>query len=154
MKRPEPGRRDQGCMSRMNRSSVVYEPPDLYITTFVGDIDAADLMRIADEQNRLFEQQLPGGRDYILVLADVSAIGRITADARKTFANLAPSVKVCGTAIIGASFPIRVIATLVNKAANLLANRAQSNPVCFFGTEAEARAWLAKRRAIVAQEGC
>jgi hypothetical protein len=137
----------------MDRSSVVYEPPDLYITKFVGDIDAADLRRIAEEQNRLFEQQLPGGRDYILALADVSAVGRITADARKAFGQMAPSVKVCGTAIIGASFPIRVIATLVNKAGNLLANRTQMNPVCFFGTEAEARAWLAERRAIVAKEG-
>ena len=138
----------------MDRSSVVYEPPDLYITRFVGDVDAATITRIAEEQNRLFEQQLPGGRDYILALADVSAIRRVTTDARETFRNIAPSINVYGIAIVGASFHIRVVATLVTRAANLLTNRTQRNPVCFFGTEAEARAWLAKRRAIVAQGGC
>jgi hypothetical protein len=57
-----------------------------------------------------------------------------------------------GLAVVGASFPIRAILSLVVKAIHIL-HKVAHNEVRFFETESEARAWLAERRAVVLAEG-
>jgi hypothetical protein len=52
------------------------------------------------------------------------------------------------TAVYGADFHVRVIATLITKAASLIDARVKG-PVSFFGSERDARGWLGdiRRRA-------
>lgn len=91
-----------------------------------------------------------GGRAHVFWLIDLAGLGVISPDARKLIARtpLRPENK--GTAIFGASFHQRAMATLVAKALALL----QPNvpPTAFFRSEAEARAWIEGRRRTLAGE--
>jgi hypothetical protein len=123
-------------------STFRFELPDVCVTTFVGDVSAATVRAIAAEQQRAVK-----GLPFILVIADVSRVRSVSAEARRAAMDEQPGVIVQGVSYVGASFPIRVIATLLNKAAALLyKGKATSYPVQFFDTLDEARAWCAKRR--------
>jgi hypothetical protein len=122
------------------RSSVEFEPPDVCVWTLVGDIDA-DLMReLADTQER-FAKGLP----HLFSVLEVRNVGSVSADARKEAARKR-DVNAGGTAFVGASFHVRVLAKLVSTAANVLHREEKTAPMRFFKTRAEADAWIEERR--------
>jgi hypothetical protein len=126
------------------RSSVAFDPPDTCVWTLVGDVDV-DLMReLADAQERGLK-----GLPHVFSLLDVTDIGSVSAEARKEAARKR-DVNMRGTAFIGASFHIRVLATLLSKAAKVL-NRDEVAPMRFFKTKAEALAWFEELRAEIAR---
>ncbi|WP_437531862.1 STAS/SEC14 domain-containing protein [Sorangium sp. So ce726] len=84
-----------------------------------------------------------GGRD-VLLLADVRRMGSFLAPARKVTADGVRSARIGAVAIIGPSFSLRVIATLIAKGVQMLTS--QPYPQQFFEAEGEARAWLLARR--------
>lgn len=80
-------------------------------------------------------------------LIDMSRVGTISPEARLIARAEAGHLPLRGTAVFGASFHHRVIALLANKAATLL--KKDHQPIAFFATEAEARAWIDERRRVV-----
>jgi hypothetical protein len=131
---------------RVGGSSFRFEPPDLCIWTLVGDISAETVRALLDEQHRAVS-----GMPAVFSLVFASKVGSVSKEARKESTEVRPGINARGVAYIGASFPVRVLAILVTKANELL-NRAVENPLRFFNTEAEARAWIEQRRAEVAAE--
>lgn len=114
------------------------EPPDIFVWTLVGDVDVNVMRELADTQERL-SKGMP-----IFVLLDVTNLASVSADARKEGVRKR-DVNVGGMAYVGASFHIRVLATLVDKAASVL-HRKNVVPARFFSSKAEALAWFAERR--------
>ena len=130
------------------KSGIIYrwEPPDLSHIVYIGDITADHTRGLLAESLRHVS-----GKPYTLALIDVSRLRHLSPESReigKAHAREGPDGRppLRGTAIFGASFHIRVIAQFGTMAYSLL-KRHTDNPIRFFETEAEARAWLAKRRA-------
>jgi hypothetical protein len=123
-------------------SDVQWEEPDICFTSFVGEIAAEQMQRIVAEQ-----QRVASGRRYVFYLADVARVDKFSASAR-TFSKTEVVAPAFGTAVFGASWHFQAVANMLVRAINLL-QKINDNPVRFFKTEAEARAWLSERRAWV-----
>jgi hypothetical protein len=122
-----------------------FDPPDTVFVKFTGEISGADVRElVAGIKSRL------AGHGYFLFLADVSDAGRASADARSAGAGKL-DYQVRGVAFIGASPRMRILFGLVATASNLLLKR-RDNPIHFFATELQARAWLSERRRKVLAE--
>ena len=120
-----------------------WEPPDIGYITYAGDLDGYTMSRLSEEGRRFTL-----GHPYVFLLIDMSNIGKISAEARRSSATGSSEINLRGMAIIGASAPLRIIAGLVARAVDLM-NRHADNPTRFFETEAEARAWIASRRVAI-----
>ncbi|NUQ75608.1 MAG: STAS/SEC14 domain-containing protein [Polyangiaceae bacterium] len=127
-------------MSGELESHVRFEPPDLCVAVFIGDIDAPLMRRMNDQLRRAAE-----GRDYIFMLIDQTRAGSISAEARKLGVEGVKGIHVRDSAVIGASFHVRTIMTLVTRVIRLVRGE-KGELIQFFATEAEARAYLAERR--------
>jgi hypothetical protein len=86
---------------------------------------------------------------HLLLCIDVREAGSIDARARKKISELTKEKPYLASAIIGASFPIRVAVELIVNAARLLVK--DSAETRFFDDDASANAWLAEVRATAAQ---
>jgi hypothetical protein len=106
----------------------------------VGDSEEEHVIGIFSELD-----ELASGVDTIFVLVDISRLGQVTPAARTATTKRKKTTKIGGAAFIGASFQLRVVVTLVVKAASLL-RKASQIPLAFFESEAEARAWIEERR--------
>ena len=125
-------------------SSVWWEPPDIVVWEFIGEVDAKVMNDLYSEQARLSL-----GKPHVLVLVHLERAGKVTTEARHEAARKRDTMNVRGIAYVGASFHLRVLATLVTKAATML-HRASDNPMRFMKTKAEALAWFAERRREIA----
>lgn len=123
-----------------------FEPPDLILATYIGDIDGPHILASEIESVPYLESA-----PLHFLLLDVSRLTSFSPEARRLAGHSGGKTKsqLRGIAIVGASFHYRVMGTLVSKAANLLYHR-QDNPVSFFTNETEARDWIMKRRREVA----
>lgn len=129
-------------------SSARFEPPDLCLGTFVGEVSPEEMTALFGELERLSR-----GRSHVFTLGDLTRCGPLSAATRKAAAEGGKGMIVRGAAIFGASFAMRMFATLMAKTFDFInATSDKHVPMRFFNTEAEARAWLAERRKIVAQE--
>jgi hypothetical protein len=81
---------------------------------------------------------------HVLLYIDVREAGSIDARARKKISELTKEKPYLASAIVGASFPIRVAVELIVNAAKLLVK--DSAETRFFEDEASANAWLAEMR--------
>lgn len=128
---------------RENQSFVRFEPPDLCVTVFVGDIDATEMRWMNEQLRRAVE-----GRGHVFLLIDQSRSGSVSAEARRLSVEGTKNLNIVEAAVFGASFHIRVIMSLIVRVLKLL--RGQNRELIhFFSTEAEARAYLAERRRIL-----
>jgi hypothetical protein len=123
----------------MGQILVHEEPHDIFVARYVGDISGADIVRLTEELRRRMV-----GKPHAFLLGDFHRMGRTTTDARSAGAEMLRALHLRGSAMIGASFHIRAIATLVFKAVELL-NKPLDHPMRFFDTEAEGMAWLVER---------
>lgn len=117
-----------------------FEPPDLYIVRIRGNVLGED-MRAQVEALQALAEHTGGG---VFWIADVSEMGSLTPQARRMaaaeeFAGVRTLLR--GSAVVGASFTTRVVATLLIRAVRALEPR-RIRPVAFVETEAEARAFL------------
>ena len=85
------------------------------------------------------------GRTRCFLMIDVSAMGNVPSSTRKAIAEGILNVPIAGSAIFGASFATKVVATLANRTINLL-RRERRYDTRYFSTEEQARAWLAQKR--------
>jgi len=124
-------------------SFVRFEPPDISFWAFIGAISEAEMRRLLTEH-----RSFAVGHDYTLALVDLSRTGAVDPRAPVLCAEPPSFVNVQATAVFGASFHHRMIAQLIAAAGNVIA-RERASPIRFFGTEEEARVWLAERRQII-----
>lgn len=117
-----------------------WEPPDLGYLSYFGDLDGQAAAELTEKTTQITRNQ-----PYVFLLVNLSHIGSVSREARRNSATGSNGIAFRGTAIVGASTPIRILATLVARASDLLSHNVQ-NPTRFFETEAEARAWIDKRR--------
>lgn len=139
MSRNTPGSKSQQRQGQLN-ATLRFEAPDLLVATLIGELDAADTGRIAAEARSV------GLRRWALLLCDISRIGSLTSEARRTAADGFRSVPLRGIAFWGGDSRGRAQGTLMGHAMNLLSDRRDECPLRFFASEAEARAWLTQRR--------
>lgn len=123
----------------IGRHSIFFEPPWLLYYILRGNLSADELVGFIAVRD-----EVASGSPFLLALADLRELGTIPVEARKVAAHRLKRSPYRGTAIFGASLQARTLAKLVLGAARLL-GREDRNPVRFFDTEAEARAWLAER---------
>lgn len=117
-----------------------WEPPDLAYVAYCGDLGGPTSAAMSQASRRFTL-----GKPRVLILIDMSRIGRIAKEVRRVSAEGSKDLAVRGTAIVGASPHQRVLANLVSRGVALLYGKSD-NPTRFFTTEAEARAWIAERR--------
>ncbi|MDC0746639.1 STAS/SEC14 domain-containing protein [Polyangium mundeleinium] len=121
-----------------------FESPDLYIVRIRGNV-LDDDMRTQIAALRALAERTGGG---IFWIADVTEMGSLTPQARRAaaaneFADVRNVLR--GSAVVGASFTTRVVATLLIRAVRSLEPH-KIRPVAFVETEAEARAFLEEYR--------
>ncbi|EYF02500.1 STAS/SEC14 domain-containing protein [Chondromyces apiculatus] len=126
----------------IGRHTIVLETSDVVRLVIEGDISADDVLRML-AQYRLAAE----AHGYVLVMADVSRLGSINADARKALCA-GIDIPMRGTVIYNASFQARILSTLVTGALQLFTG-AHNHPVVFLPDEAEAQRWIAERRTML-----
>lgn len=130
-------------MSRDEVSGIFqrWEPPDTVCVDYVGVLNPAHV-HAAQVEAAPWTSSVP----YFFVLINVAKLGPVSKEVRKAFAENGESAKqLRGIAIVGASFHLRAVGNMITKAAAIL-HRHVDNPLRFFETEEEARAWLVERR--------
>jgi hypothetical protein len=124
---------------------IRFEPPDLYLTTFVGEISGPEMTERNAEIARFAERQR-----WVLGIADIRQ-GSITPDARRAAALLTPRSR--GTAFICLDPKQQLSLSLLGTARGAIqSGKDVDSPLGFFATEAEARAWIAERRKVLEDE--
>jgi hypothetical protein len=127
----------------VGENCIRFEPPDICFVVYGGDLSEAEAIGINAEIRKVAE-----GKGHTFLLCDLTNMGDVSTEVRKTSAETLRMVNFRGIAVYGASFHLRVIAMLVAKLINVKAASAD-NPIRFFSTGAEARAWLDERRRAV-----
>jgi hypothetical protein len=135
----EPAR--SGDLQDEGRADTRFEPPDLLYIRLAGILDEAEAIRGVEALVSSCARAPNGG----LVLADLRDLTSITPAARREAVQRSKSAVIRAAAMVGASFHVRVLVTLVRKGAQLVLGR--SYPLRFFNTEIEARQWLVTQRA-------
>jgi hypothetical protein len=129
-------------MAQEDASYVRWDPPDTIFAALVGDISVDETRRrIAEIRSLLLDKPV------VFFLIDFRHGGSISPEARAVAMGVTKDTNVRGTAIFGASLRLRVLITLISKAAKVLYKYDNRNPLFFCETEAQARAWLEERRA-------
>lgn len=81
---------------------------------------------------------------HVLLLQDFRELESIPLETRRRIHEATSWMPLRGTAFFGASFPVRVVATMLMKVANL--SRPGKNPFAFFDDETDARSFLYELR--------
>jgi hypothetical protein len=127
--------------------TVRFEQPALFFFRAQGDFSPSEMKGVA-----AFIHEHAVGLPHLFVLCDARGLGDISAESRKAAISVSKGLPYRGIATFGASFHARMVAKLLVGAAQLLFG-SSDNPVRFFDTEAEARAWLRERtRQLAAEE--
>ncbi|WP_437497730.1 hypothetical protein [Sorangium sp. So ce1099] len=122
----------------------VGEHEDTLELTLRGDIAPDEVKQIFDFMEPRF-----AGRSYMLITGDVSQLGRMGAEARRAVIREASRIPpIRGLVYCRATFSAKVVTELVIRAYALFTGA--DLPIQFVEGEAEARAWLEKRRAQLA----
>lgn len=121
-------------------STLRIEPPNLCIVTYVGMLD----VQVIEKMNA---HLLDAARRIcpLYLIVDLSRVGTVTQLGRRQGAGGMLALNPAATAVIGASFHMRVVVEMITKAAKLL-NVGLEGPVDFFASEKEARAWITRRQ--------
>jgi len=124
------------------------ERPGIVFLRISGDLAESNVAAFFDAFGRCAAAY---ATRHVFWLVDLGGMGSMLPDARKLAARTPVPPENKGMAIFGASFSQRAIATLVNKATSLL--QPGTPPLAFHDLEAEARAWIERRRSELDPEG-
>lgn len=117
---------------------------DLMGLCLTGPLTLADIEVLRDRLHRIRREH---GGCYMVV--DAAGLNGIAADARKALADWGRSAaedQVSGIGVYGISFAMRALCVLTLSAIKLMSSRAVN--LLFASDEAEARAWIARCRAV------
>jgi hypothetical protein len=118
-----------------------FEDPDILYMKLVGDVSD-------EEVKEINKAHLAYGEKFknLFYLIDLSELDNLAPQVRKQASEVVRVLPLRGTAIYGAPLRARVLAKLMLTASNLFRPGKNVNPVEFWDNEAEARAWIEKRR--------
>lgn len=133
---PEPTPAEQYA----GKHRIRFEPPDLLMLTYVGDIAPEEIRMIAETI-----EGTPVPRGALLMLIDAGQLGHVPVESRKALTAREGMVPHAGMAFINASFQTKIVLQLILGALRVL-SRGEMGPIRFFTSEGDARAWLATRR--------
>lgn len=130
---------------RIGKQITYFEEPDTIVLELEGDVT----LKEGEEINRR-HGEWGIGRDHVYFLLHLKHLQSIHPTVRKQAAELLSKVNLRG--MVGWECPTktRVFAKLIFTAMSLF-NRQARPPLEFFDTEAEARAWIERRRQEIAR---
>ncbi len=126
---------------------------DFYVNDHRLRFIPPDIMRVwwngpcsRDEFDRIFEytEQCMGQRRHF-VLADLSQLATVDHEARKHASMDVRVKRVAGIAMLGTTFHIRVLMTMIVRAAEIIHNDSRGK-LRFFDTTREAMDWIKQER--------
>jgi hypothetical protein len=133
----------------VGRHATYFEPPDIIFMRLAGPVSEQEAMDI-NVYHRLWGQEHP----RVFYLLDLSRLESIDPEGRKEASRTVRMLPLAGVAAFGAPIKARVLAKLVFTAMNLFKSKtADRFPIEFVDTEAEARAWIDKRRSELGPAG-
>jgi hypothetical protein len=121
--------------------TTYFEPPDIIFLRIVGSVEREDGFEI----NRR-HPEFAKGKDAVFFLIDLSGLEKIDPAVRKRATEVLNEVPLKGMVGFGASLKAKVVAKLIFTALNLFSGKGEKIPLEFTETEAQARAWIEKRR--------
>ena len=127
---------------QIGRHVTGFEAPDILFMKLVGDVSG-------DEVKAINEAHLGYGQnaDQLFYLIDLSELDNLGPQVRKEASEVVKLLPLRGTAIYGAPLKAKVLAKLMLTAASMFRGGKNFNPVEFYDSESDARAWIEKRRA-------
>lgn len=127
---------------QVGKHFTTLEEPDILYMKLVGDVSNAEVKEI----NRAHLEYGQLGK-HLYYLIDLSELDNLAPQVRKEASDTVKLLPLRGTAIYGAPLKAKVLAKLMLTASNMFRGGKNPNPVEFVDSEAEARAWITKRRA-------
>ena len=127
---------------QVGKHFTTLEEPDIIYMKLVGEV-TNDEVRVI---NRAHLEYGELGRT-LYYLIDLSELDNLAPQVRKEASDTVKRLPLRGTAIYGAPLKAKVLAKLMLTASNMFRGGKNPNPVEFHNSEAEARAWIDKRRA-------
>ena len=125
---------------RRHLFSVSFEPPDVVRMVLEGDLDAPEVVAATKE---VIACAARASEPFLL--ADVGRLGSISHAGRRASRETSRGLSLRAIAVIGASFHVRVLSTLLIKSMRLV-NR-NIYEIGFFAAEDEALEWIGEQRA-------
>lgn len=122
-----------------------FEEPDIIYMRFGGAATTEDALELLRRQMAMSE-----GRSMLFFLIDAEDLENIAPEGRKAVAETLKEIPLRGMAVIKAPLKAKVVTKLVITAINLFRKDSNLNPIAFFDTEEEGRAWIASRRKLFA----
>jgi hypothetical protein len=122
-----------------------FEEPDIIFMKFGGAATTEDSQELLRRQIKMAE-----GRKLLFFLIDAEDLENIAPEGRRAVAETLKEIPLRGMAVIKAPLKAKVVTKLVITAINLFRRDSNLNPVAFFDTEEEGRAWIATRRKMFA----
>jgi len=122
-----------------------FEEPDIIYMRFGGAATTEDALELLRRQMAMSE-----GRSILFFLIDAEDLENIAPEGRKAVAETLKEIPLRGMAVIKAPLKAKVVTKLVITAINLFRKDSNLNPIAFFDTEEEVRAWIASRRKLFA----
>ena len=118
-----------------------FEEPDIIYMRFGGASTTEDSLELLRRQMAMSE-----GRKILFFLIDAEDLENIAPEGRKAVAETLKEIPLRGMAVIKAPLKAKVVTKLVITAINLFRKDSNLNPIAFFDSEEEGRAWIASRR--------
>ncbi len=128
--------RGESYSLQIGRSFMRFEPPDVGFVSYVGDLTGDVVVKMNTSLEWASKRV-----GYIYLMVDLGRAGEVSEEARVGGLRGMRALNPRATAVFGADFHVRVIASLITKAASLIDARVKG-PVSFFAGEREARVWL------------
>lgn len=132
---------DNGQKHTVGQHVTYFEEPDIIYMKLIGAVVESQ----GGELNRL-HREFGRGRDHVFLLFDLSDLEKIDPGVRKEAGATLKMIPMRGAAIFGAPMKAKVVAKLILTAMNLFKSEHEKAPVQFVENEAEARAFIARRR--------
>lgn len=117
------------------------EDPDIIYMKFGGTVTTEDAQELLRRQIAMAQ-----GKKLLFFLIDAEDLENIAPEGRRAVAETLKEIPLRGMAVIKAPLKAKVVTKLVITAINLFRRDSNLNPVAFFDTEEEGRAWIAMRR--------
>lgn len=124
-----------------------FEAPDTCFIDYTPELASATLLAIFEQLKRF-----AADKRFVFTVNDVSRLRHVTPDVRKVAVEQARLTPIRGLVILGASVHVWAMGLLISKSIQVFTKSTDRMPFHFVHTEAEARAWLAVRRAAVTVE--
>jgi len=112
------------------------KPPDLARVQWNGSISGDEMREVLDVTHTWL-----GPKGSVFAVANLAKLGEIPIEVRRVVASHPRAKRIAAIAFINATFQLRVLLTMMQKAVDLL-HPTRGTRVGFFDDEASALAWL------------